>query len=76
MHSRPIPDLDPADPRAQALADRWDELTERTTSHYRKYPELAEAIRANYERGAYEGFDRAPQQADFAFIERVKAARE
>jgi DNA-binding transcriptional MerR regulator len=68
-------DLDPADPAAQALTARWDELMERTTSHYRQYPELLEAIRANYERGAFESFADAPQQADFAFIERAKAAR-
>ncbi|MDP9357923.1 MAG: hypothetical protein M3R02_22080 [Chloroflexota bacterium] len=66
---------DPADPRAQALAERWNALTERTTRHYQQHPELLEAVRANYERGAFEGTGRAPQQADFAFIERIKAAR-
>ena len=35
---------------------------------------LAE-VRANYERGAFEGNLQAPQAADFAFFERVKAAR-
>ncbi len=68
-------DLNPADPTAQALAERWDALTERTTRHYQQHPELLEAIRANYERGAFEGTDRAPQQADFAFIERIKEVR-
>ena len=68
-------DLDPASPQARELADRWDELTERTMRGYQAYPELAEAIRANYERGAFEGVERAPQAADFAFIERVKQAR-
>ena len=68
-------DLDPTTPQARALAERWEALTERTTRHYQQHPELLEAIRANYERGAFEGFDRAPQAADFAFIERVKAAR-
>ena len=68
-------DLDPADPKAQALADRWDALTERTTRPYQQHPELVAAIRGNYERGAFEGVDRAPQAADFAFVERVKAAR-
>ena len=68
-------DLDPPTPQARALAERWEALTERTTRHYQQHPELLEAIRANYERGAFEGFDRAPQAADFAFIERVKAAR-
>ncbi len=68
-------DLDPESPRARQLAARWDALTERTMRGYRAHPELAEAIRANYERGAFEGAGRAPQAADFAFVERVKAAR-
>ena len=67
--------LDPASPAATALADRWEELTARTTRHYQAHPELLEAIRANYVRGAFEGTERAPQAADVAFIERVKRAR-
>jgi hypothetical protein len=67
--------LDPASPEAQALATRWDELTERTMRGYKAHPELKEAIKDNYSQGRFEGFDRAPQAADFAFIERVKAAR-
>jgi DNA-binding transcriptional MerR regulator len=69
-------DLDPASPAAQALVDRWDALHERTMRHYQQHPELMQAIRQNYEAGNFEGFDRAPQTADFAFIERVKAARQ
>jgi hypothetical protein len=68
-------DLDPASAEAQALADRADALTARTMRGYEQYPELKEAIRANYERGAFEGNMQAPQAADFAFLERVKAAR-
>ena len=68
-------DLDPADPKARELADRWDALTERTTHHYRQHPQLMAAIRANYESGAFEGAERAPQLADVAFIERIRAAR-
>jgi DNA-binding transcriptional MerR regulator len=68
-------DLDPASPRAQALAQRWEELTERTLRGYQAYPEVKQAIADNYKQGRFEGFDRAPQAADFAFIERVKAAR-
>ena len=68
-------DLDPASPAAQALAERWDALQERTMSHYQRYPELKAAIWKNYEAGNFEGHDRAPQQEDFAFIERIKAAR-
>jgi DNA-binding transcriptional MerR regulator len=66
---------DPASPEAQALGARWEALTERTMRGYGPYPELKEAIRANYERGAFAGHEHAPQAEDFAFIERVKAAR-
>ncbi|OAI54382.1 MerR family transcriptional regulator [Planctomycetaceae bacterium SCGC AG-212-F19] len=68
-------DLDPACPQAQALAQRWGELTERTMSGYQAFPKLEQAIADNYQQGRFEGLDRAPQAADFAFIERVKAAR-
>lgn len=68
-------DLDPAGPAAQALAKRWDALQERTMRHYQAHPELMGAIREHYESGNFEGVDRAPQAADLAFIERVKAAR-
>jgi DNA-binding transcriptional MerR regulator len=68
-------DLDPASPEAQALAQRWDELTERTMRGYQAFPELKQAIANNYQEGRFEGHAEAPQQADFAFIERVKAAR-
>jgi DNA-binding transcriptional MerR regulator len=68
-------DLDPASPQAQALAQRWDELTERTMRGYQGFPELKQAIADNYKQGKFEGFEGAPQAADFAFIERVKAAR-
>jgi DNA-binding transcriptional MerR regulator len=67
-------DLDPAGPEARALVERWDVLHERTMRHYQAHPELMEAIRQNYEAGNFEGFERAPQAADFAFVERVKAA--
>jgi DNA-binding transcriptional MerR regulator len=68
-------DLDPASAEAQALGARAEELTARTMRGYEQYPELAAAIGANYERGAFEGNPQAPQEADFAFFERVKAAR-
>ena len=66
-------DLDPGSAEAGALADRWVELSRRTVQNFPD--ELRDAIKANYERGAFEGHDRAPQAADFAFIERVEAAR-
>jgi DNA-binding transcriptional MerR regulator len=68
-------DLDPASPQAQALAQRWEELTARTMRGYQAFPELKQAIDDNYKQGKFEGFAGAPQAADFAFIERVKAAR-
>jgi MerR family transcriptional regulator, thiopeptide resistance regulator len=66
-------DLDPDSAEAGVLADRWVELSRRTVQHFPD--ELRDAIKANYERGAFEGHDRAPQAADFAFIARVEAAR-
>jgi DNA-binding transcriptional MerR regulator len=67
--------LDPASPEAQALGKRWEELTERTMRGYQNFPELKQAIADNYKQGRFEGFQGAPQAADFAFIEKVKAAR-
>ena len=68
-------ELDPASPEAQALAERWDALTARTVRSYESTPELVEALRENYAKGAFEGNANAPQAADFAFLERVRAAR-
>ncbi len=69
-------DLDPASPQAQALAQRWDELTERTMRGFQQFPDVEKAIADNYKQGKFEGHGLAPQAADFAFIERVKAARQ
>src|SRR5918993_2483424 len=66
-------DLDPGSAEAGALADRWVELSRRTIQHFPD--DLRDAIKTNYERGAFEGHDRAPQAADFAFIASVEAAR-
>jgi hypothetical protein len=68
-------EIDPASPQAQALAQRWDELLERTMRGYQAFPEVKQAIADNYQQGRFEGDNRAPQASDFAFIERVKAAR-
>jgi DNA-binding transcriptional MerR regulator len=65
--------LDPASAEAGLLADRWGELNQRTMRHFSD--DLRDAISVNYQRGAFEGDDRAPQAADFAFIERIEAAR-
>jgi DNA-binding transcriptional MerR regulator len=69
-------DLDPASPEAQDLARRWEELTEQTMRGYQAFPELKQAIADNYKQGRFEGIAYAPQSADFAFIERAKAARQ
>ena len=69
-------DLDPASPQAQALAQRWDDLTERTMRGYQAFPELKQAIHDNYKQGKFEDHGLAPKLADFAFIERVQAARQ
>jgi DNA-binding transcriptional MerR regulator len=67
--------LDPASPRAQELAERWNAATEATARYYREYPELWAAIGENYRQGRFEGHEHAPQRADFAFIEKANAAR-
>jgi DNA-binding transcriptional MerR regulator len=66
-------DLDPASAEAGSLADRWVELSRRTIQHFPD--DLQDAIKTNYERDAFEGHDRAPQAADFAFIARVETTR-
>jgi hypothetical protein len=68
--------LDPASPQAQDLLRRWEELLERTMRPYQAFPQLGQAIGDNYKQGRFEGFQGAPQAADFAFIDRVKAARQ
>jgi hypothetical protein len=65
-------DLDPASAEAGELAERWVELNRRTIQHFPD--DLRDAIKANYERGAFEGHERAPQADDFAFIARIEAA--
>lgn len=69
--------LDPASPEAQALAERWDQLTEATSRPYQEhgYQDLWAAIGENYRQGNFTGLEGAPQSEDFAFIEKVKAAR-
>lgn len=69
-------DLDPASPEAQALGARAEALKERTLRAYQGFPDLVTAIRDNYQKGAFEGDQRALQAADTVFLERVKAARE
>jgi DNA-binding transcriptional MerR regulator len=69
-------DLDPASAEAQALGARAEALKERTLRGYANFPDLKLAIRDNYQRGAFEGDERALQAADQAFLDRVTAARE
>ena len=65
--------LDPASTEAQALGDRMVKLNEWTMRHFPAH--LQEAIKDNYERGAFAGNMLAPQAEDFAFFERIQAAR-
>lgn len=67
-------DLDPASPKAQELVRRWDEMMERTRAAYDGYEDLWGAIGQNYEAGNFEGHGQAPQQEDFAFIQRAREA--
>jgi MerR family transcriptional regulator, thiopeptide resistance regulator len=68
--------LDPSSPEAQELADRWDRLTRATIDGYRGNQELLGAIAENYRQGRFTEVESAPQPEDFAFIERVKEARQ
>ena len=68
-------DLDPASPEAQRLADRWDELTQAVVRGFRGNQQLLGAIAENYQRDAFRNVEGAPHAEDFAFIERIKAAR-
>jgi DNA-binding transcriptional MerR regulator len=72
---RANPNLDPASTEARSIADRWDALLERTKACYASQPGLWDAIGDNYQAGKFEGFAAAPQSTEFAFIEKVKAAR-
>ena len=71
-------DKDPASPEAQALLDRWERAMATMMQSYesRGYGDLLQAVGENYRQGRFEGHDRAPQAADFAFIERAKQARQ
>ena len=67
--------LDPASAGARALADRWNALSQEMAEAYRAYPDLWAAIGRNYQAGAFEEFEEAPGAEDFAFIQRINAAR-
>jgi MerR family transcriptional regulator, thiopeptide resistance regulator len=69
-------DLDPASPSAQALAERWNQLSQAVAEGFRGNPDLWEAIGDNYRHGRFDGVEGAPQAEDFAFIARVNEARE
>ncbi|HVA88469.1 MAG TPA: TipAS antibiotic-recognition domain-containing protein [Chloroflexota bacterium] len=69
-------DLDPRSPRARDLADRWNALTERTMRGFQSDPKIGKTIAENYRRNVYADNEGAPKPEDFAFIQRVNAARE
>lgn len=68
--------LDPASPDAQALGERWDQLSQATMASYRSHQELWAAIGENYRQGRFVDVEGAPQPDDFAFITRVHEARQ
>ena len=68
--------LDPASDKAQELGRRWEELLARTMAGFKTIPQLGKAIEDNYKTGKFEGFVGAPQAAELAFMEQVKAARD
>jgi TipAS antibiotic-recognition protein len=67
--------LDPSDPRAQALADRWNAFTALLYQRFKSDPTLMATIQHNYNQGAYANIPDAPTQEDFAFIAAVNQAR-
>ena len=73
---RAASELDPASQEARAVADRWETLNGEMAEHYRAYPELWTAIGQNYEQDRYADVPHAPTAEDFAFIQRVKEARQ
>ncbi|HEY8490404.1 MAG TPA: MerR family transcriptional regulator [Dehalococcoidia bacterium] len=64
--------LDPADPKAQALAERWEALVQAT---FRGHQDIMEAVGENYRQGKFQGLPGVPQAEHFQFIQRVQAAR-
>lgn len=64
--------LDAASPQAQALGDRWDALIQAT---FRGHTALMEGVAEGYQYGEFANVEGAPTAEDFAFIEKVWAAR-
>ena len=71
-------DLSANDPRAIALADRWDALRKETEAAYtsRGFGDLWQAIGDARREGTLPSNPRAPSQAVGEFIAQVMAARE
>lgn len=69
-------DLDPTSAAARELADRWNALTERTMRGFQSDPKIGRTIAKNYRQNAYADVEGAPTPEDFAFVQRVNAARE
>ncbi len=67
--------LDPASAEARQLADRWTALTERTMRGFQGDPKIGATIAENYRQNRYADVEGAPTPEDFAFIQRVNAAR-
>lgn len=69
--------LDPTDPRAIELADRWNAMTEKTYASYRDrgFDDLWQAVGDRYSENAFAENPHAPTGEMFAFIARVNQAR-
>lgn len=65
--------LDPASPKAQELAERWDALLQETVQGWDQ--KLITSVAEGYRQGQYADIEDAPRPEDFTFIRRVHEAR-
>ncbi|MGH2411250.1 MAG: MerR family transcriptional regulator [Chloroflexota bacterium] len=67
--------LDPRSPEARDLADRWNALIEHTRRGFQGDPKIVKTLAENYRQNVYADVEGAPKPEDFAFIQKVNAAR-
>jgi len=65
-------ELNPTDPHARNLVDRWDSLVAAT---FRENKKLATSVAEGYRQGRYADVEGTPTPGDFAFVQRVRDAR-
>jgi hypothetical protein len=68
-------DLEPTSEQARDLADRWQAVTARTMRGFQDDQRIGTTIADNYQQNRYAHIEAAPTPEDFAFIQRVNAAR-